>query len=132
MEAAELDFPGASLDAASMLGSNLGIGGTLAASERMFAQLACIIRPGGLLIGEGRDSLATQNPEHLTYHAANRAAGRAPGQVRVRIDYDRAVGEWFSLLLFEPDRLQALLERTGWVVEEWQSTPDSPAYALIA
>ncbi len=114
MDATDFRFPDATFDGIAVMGNNLGIAGTCEGTEAMLRALGRATRPGGLLIGNHRDPLATDNPGHLAYHEANRRAGRPPGQVRLRFEYEGEVGEWFWLLLLEPDRLEAMLRATGW------------------
>jgi len=118
MDVTALDFPAGSFDGVIMMGNNVGLAGTLEATAELFRTLHRIVRTGGLLVGQTRDPLATDNPAHLSYHAANRRRGLPPGQVRMRLEYDGLAGEWLDLVLLEPAALVELLQRTGFDVEE--------------
>jgi hypothetical protein len=41
-------------------------------------------------------------------------------------------GEWFDLLLFEPDRLTSVLERNGWRIAESHVPERASSYVIIA
>lgn len=56
----------------------------------------------------------TDVPEHLEYHARNRAQGKPAGQVRIRVRYKRYVRPWIDLLMVTKDELRQLLDGTGW------------------
>jgi len=118
MDVAALDFPADSFDGVIMMGNNVGLAGTLEATEELFRILHRMVRTGGLLVGQTRDPLATHDAAHLAYHAANRSRGLPPGRVRIRLEYDGMAGEWFDLLMLEPPALVELLGRTGWDIEE--------------
>lgn len=131
MAVTALEFPAGSFDGVILLGNNVGLAGTVAATEGLLRHLSGLVRPGGLLIGQTRDPLATQNPAHLAYHEANRRRGLPPGQVRIRLEYDGLVGEWLDLLMLQPGALTDLLDRTGWEVEELVPCPgDGTVYAV--
>ncbi len=132
MDVHELGFPEDSFDGVVILGGNLNLGGTAEGLARMLGGLQRVVRPGGLLIGQGRDPLITSNPAHLAYHEVNRRAGRPPGQARVRVEYRGAASEWFWLLLPERDRLAGVLEATGWEGLEWHGEPDAAGYYVVA
>ena len=130
--ACELQFPDDSFDAAVLMGNGASLGGTIEGCKALFGCLAALVRLRGTLIAEGNDPLVTDNPQHLAYHEANRRAGRPPGQVRVRMEYGGEVGEWFDLMLFEPDRLAETLEQAGWRVTERVMYQGMSNYAIIA
>ena len=44
------------------------------------------------------DPYQTSEPGHLAYHERNRRAGRMPGQVTIRLRYQRLASAWFGLL----------------------------------
>jgi hypothetical protein len=63
-------------DAIICMGNTLGIGrGPESLPERL-ATLWHLTTPTGRLLAVTRDALATEDPDHLQYHARNRAAGR--------------------------------------------------------
>jgi len=132
MDVLALDLPDHSFDACILMGNNLGMMGTVEATQQMLRQLHRVVRPGGLLIAQGRDPLVTDKPEHLALHEANRQAGRPPGQVRIRHEYGGAVSEWFDWLLLERERAADLLNATDWDIVQWHGDPEAASYYLTA
>jgi len=128
---ADLDFPDDHFDAAIMFGNNAGIGGTIEGCRAMFRRLLRWMRPGGRLFTEGRNLLQVDYPGHLDYYKANRQAGRPAGQVRWRLECDGEIGEWFCLMLFEPETLEGLLTEAGWRVLDC-ITCDAGLYVVVA
>jgi hypothetical protein len=60
------------------------------------------------------DPYPTTNPVHLGHHERNRAAGRLPGNVRIRVRHQNQATDWFELLWVSPDELGSLAEQHGW------------------
>jgi SAM-dependent methyltransferase len=100
-----------------MLGNNFGLfhdADTCRTLLRRFRELG---NPGARILAESMDPTATTNPDHLQYHERNRAAGRMPGQLRIRIRYERIVGPWFDYLLVSQTEMRELVESAGWKLE---------------
>jgi dipeptidyl aminopeptidase/acylaminoacyl peptidase len=73
----------------------------------------------GRIIAASNDPYKTDNPDHLAYHAANRARGRISGQMRIRVRYKRYASPWFDWLLVSKKEMESILEGTGWVVSRY-------------
>ena len=71
--------------------------------------------PGGLLIG---DSMDLDDPGDLEYQERNRRAGFHRGRVRLRLRYRDLVSPWWNLLNLPPAHIEALVDSTGWRLEE--------------
>ncbi len=132
MSVFDLDFEPGTFGAVIMMSNNMGIGGTEEGTRQMLSDLLDMTAPGGKLLAAVRDPLATEKPVHLAYHQANRGAGRPPGQVRIRYEYEGKVEQWFDLLLFEPERAAALLEMAGWADVECSEQNQSGSYRVCA
>lgn len=79
-----------------MMGNNLGLlAGAEAAPRGLDAPAAA---PGAVIVGQGMDPYGTGKPVHLAYHERNRAAGRMPGQIRMRIRHEDLATPWFDYL----------------------------------
>ena len=115
---ADVDFPEGHFDAAIMLGNNAGIGGTVEGCVTLFERLRRWVRPRGRLMAESRDPVVSNHPNHLIYDEANRAAGRPSGQVRWRLECRERIGEWFCVMLFQPQELEQVIARAGWHVTD--------------
>lgn len=101
-------------DSVVMLGNNLALLGSAAGARRILKRLHGVVVPGGRLIGETLDPYASGDPDHLAYHADNRAKGRMGGQIRMRVRYKRYKSPWFDYLFLSREELEELLEGTGW------------------
>jgi hypothetical protein len=49
----------------------------------------------------------------------NRKRGRTPGQLRLRVRYQRFVGTWFDYLLVSKAELKEILKNSGWEVRHF-------------
>ena len=124
-----LETPVDPFEALILMGHNLGLLQSEARAAGMFDAMRSLLSPGGSVIGTCRDPYMTDNPDHLSYHEANRAAGRFPGQIRMRYRYRRLATEWFNILFLSPDELKALAERSGWAVVG--TTKPDPSYVAV-
>jgi hypothetical protein len=66
------------------------------------------------LVGTMLDPFVTDNPVHLAYHESNRAAGRLPGNVRIRVRCQDLASDWFDLLWLSVEELQTIALRCDW------------------
>ena len=117
-------------DALILMGNNLGLLQSLAKARGMFDAMRELLRPGGVVVGTLRDPYQTNDPDHIAYHESNRAAGRPPGQVRLRFRHRRLATEWFNLLFLSPDELAELSARSGWEILD-VTRPDPTYVAML-
>jgi SAM-dependent methyltransferase len=94
---------------------NLGLAGDWEPTRRLLEQLGAMTVPGGLLIG---DSVDPDDPDDLEYPERNRRAGFHRGRVRLRLHYGDLVSPWWDLLNIPPAEMEALVDGTGWRLEE--------------
>jgi len=114
---AELAATGpAPFDSVLMLGNNLGLLGSPHHAPEVLAALGTVLRPGGVIVGACIDPYQTDNPVHLAYHQRNRRAGRMPGQVTIRVRYQRLATAWFDLLWMSLSELDQIAAPAGWRV----------------
>ena len=107
--------PAGKFDSFIMMGHNLGL---LAPDPlRSLERLAAIANPGAVIVGTTVDPYSTRDPLHLAYHAENRARGRLPGHVVLRVRTRRHIGPWFDYLFASPAELRAISDRAGWDFE---------------
>ncbi len=116
-------------DAMILMGNNLALLQSEARAAGMFDAMRSLLLPGGSVIGTCLDPYLTDDPDHLSYHDANRAAGRFPGQIRMRFRYRRIASDWFSILFMAPDELKDLAGRSGWQVVG--TTKPDPDYVAV-
>ena len=101
-------------DTIVMLGNNLGLLGSEAKARRLLRRLHRLTSDRGRIVGETLAARETDDPAHLRYHERNRARGRLPGQIRIRVRYRDLATPWFDYLFVSPDELRKLVEGTGW------------------
>ena len=100
-------------DSAVMYGNNFGLFGSLTKAKRLLSKLLPLV---GRIIATSNDPYGTDDRAHLGYHDRNRARGRMPGQLRLRVRYRKLVGPWFDYLIVSPDEMAGIVESTGWRV----------------
>lgn len=106
------------LDTFLCLGANLGLIGHSQRSGDFFESLGRLGAPDVRLVGTMLNPYVTDVPAHLAYHAANRAAGRPAGAVRIRIRYQMTATPWFELLWASPNELDETARASGWRVTD--------------
>ncbi|CAL9616801.1 hypothetical protein SUDANB121_05773 [Nocardiopsis dassonvillei] len=103
-------------DSLLLLGNNLGLLQGEEAAPQVLEQLASLARPGALLVGTGMDP-DSPDPEHTAYHDHNRARGRLPGQIRMRVRSGTLATGWFDYLLAGVADLERLVRPSPWRLE---------------
>lgn len=117
MSAADLDFPEKSFNAVILFGNNFGILGDPEAVVGMLEQLHKITFDDGIILAQSRNVIDTEEKHHLDYHSRNRAQGKPPGLVKLRMRYKGGVTDWWNLLMSTPDEMGELAERANWKLE---------------
>jgi SAM-dependent methyltransferase len=120
---------GARYDRFALLGNNLGLLGSRERAPVFLGALAAMARPGARVIAQGTIPFGTTDELHLAYHERNRAAGRMPGQLRVRVRYRDLATEWFDYLLCTPEEAAGLLGSTPWRLADVDDA-DAPFYVV--
>jgi 2-polyprenyl-3-methyl-5-hydroxy-6-metoxy-1,4-benzoquinol methylase len=105
-------------DTLLMMGNNLGLLGGYRRGRWLLRRFGGLTSPEGRIVATTRDPYDTSDPNHLSYHARNRARGRMGGQVRIRLRHGLEKGAWFDYLLLSPQELPGLVEGTGWHVAQ--------------
>ncbi len=101
-----------------MLGHNLGLLANPQHARLVLDELARVAEPGARLFGSGRDPYLTADEEHTRYHHQNRAAGRLPGQARIRIRQGRAATPFFDYLFCSESELATLVTASAWSLRD--------------
>ena len=57
--------------------------------------------------------------------------GRMPGQVRIRIRFEKYATRWFDYLLVSREEMKEILEGTGWKVKQFLDSGNSKYIAII-
>ncbi len=116
-------------DAMLLLGNNLGLLSSDVGSWRMLEAMRRLLRPGGVVVGTGRDPYLTDEPEHIAYHQRNLDRRRMGGQTRMRVRRRHLATDWFDYLFTSPEELGDLSERAGWHIDH--VTDPDPRYLCV-
>jgi SAM-dependent methyltransferase len=114
------------------MGNTLGIGQNLDTLPHRLTTLRSLIMPAGRLLAAIRDPLSTTDPDHLAYHARNRALGRPPGLVRSRLSYRGEMGPWWELWMPTESELGEAARAAGWVTRCRNSAGSNRLYELVS
>lgn len=114
-----------------MLGNNFGLLGGPKKAKSLLRQLHRVTSTGALIIAGSTDPYQTKEPAHREYQKSNKAKGRMPGQIRIRIRFARTVGPWFDYLLVSKREMESIVTGTGWVVERTFQAEGAPQYIAI-
>ena len=117
-------------DTILMLGNNLGLLGSYRRAKRTLRQLHQVAQPRARIIAETLDPYQSNNPDHLAYHAQNRAKGRMGGQIRMRVRYKAYNTPWFDYLFVSRAELEAIVQNTGWTISAIVAA-DGPSYVVV-
>jgi hypothetical protein len=114
-----------------MMGNNFGLVGNPTRARWFLRRLKGMTSPEARIIAGTRDVRETDVPEHLAYHARNRAAGRLPGQVRIRMRFKRYVTPWLDLLMVSEDEMRRIVDGTGWRLSETIDAEHGQYFAIL-
>jgi SAM-dependent methyltransferase len=98
------------------LGNNLGLIGSPSAAPAFFDALRRLGTEDCRVVGTMLDPYGTDDPVHLAYHDANRAAGRRPGEIRLRVRHRGLATDWFPLWWASVGELTEVADDCGWDV----------------
>ena len=101
-------------DAIICMGNTLGIGMAPDRLPQRLTKLRTLSEPTGRILAVMRDPLDTRDPDHLQYHARNRAAGRPAGLTRARLGYRGDLGDWWELWMPTEPELRVAAADAGW------------------
>lgn len=104
-------------DTVIFIGNNTGLVVSLEKTGEMFDMLRDVTNEGAVLVCHSVDPTATDDPSHLEYHKWNKERGRY-------------IGQWFDIVLFEPDVLKSICREHGW--ESREVIDSGQRYFLIA
>jgi SAM-dependent methyltransferase len=110
----DLDDSLGRFDSVVMFGNNLGLLGTRAKAKRILRRLYAITTEHGRIVATNYDPHHTKDPHNISYHRRNRARGRMPGQIRLRLRHRHLTSPWMEWLFLSPRELEDLLGGTGW------------------
>ncbi len=118
-------------DTIIMFGNNFGLFGSAENAEKILEKFADITTPNARIIAGTLDPYKTDNAAHLEYHELNRQRGRLPGQAKIRIIYNQAVGNWFDYLFVSPAEMTEILKNTAWQIKQFIAPENYNYFAVI-
>ena len=128
----EIDkFRAGSFDTILMFGSNFGLFGSRKNAGIILQKMSRITAPNTRILAATLNPYKTDDINHLQYHRSNRRRGRMGGQIRMRIRYGKAVGEWFDYLFVSPEEMMDILKNTGWRIKELVDSEKANYIAVI-
>ena len=128
----EIDkFRAGSFDTILMFGGNFGLFGSRKNAVILLQKMSRITAPNARILAATLNPYQTEDINHLQYHRLNRRRGRLGGQIRMRIRYGKAVGEWFDYLFVSPEEMTDILKNTGWRIKELVDSEKANYIAVI-
>lgn len=124
-------FRPGSFDTILMFGNNFGLLGGARRAAGLLQKLSLVSAPGAMIIAGTRDPHLTNDPDHLRYQRLNRARGRLPGQLRLRVRYARLIGEWFDYLLVSPREMEQVLKGSYWHIERLIGSGEPSYFGIL-
>lgn len=118
-------------DTLVMFCNNFGLFGGPQRAKWLLRRFYKLTTPGARILATSTDVYWTDDPVHLAYHERNRRRGRMAGQLRLRIRYRTAATPWFDYLIVSPAELAAILEDTGWEIEQRFTAVDGGQYSVV-
>jgi SAM-dependent methyltransferase len=121
------------LDTIVMLGNNFGLFRSRANARRLLRRFCRLTGDDGRIVAESLDPHATDDEAHLKYQRRNRARGRLPGQLRIRVRYRDYATKWFDYLIVSPAEMEDIVAGTGWHVRRFipGDGDDSDLYVAV-
>lgn len=123
-------FKPSSFDTIIMMGNNFGLFGNLKRAKSLLKKFHKITSTNALIIAETTDPYKTDNPFHLQYQKLNKRRGRMPGQLRIRIRFQKYIGNWFDYFIVSKKEMKEILKGTGWRVKKFIDSGD-PIYIAV-
>ncbi len=121
----------AAYDTILLFGNNIGIGGDLKGAEKLLKKLNTLVNKKGRVLLMSIDVTKTDNPKHKAYHQLNLKKKKYAGEVKIRVEYKKAIGAYFKWLHLDPEKLKELAAKTGWKVIHLKVSKDGSYSAVL-
>jgi len=131
MSVEDINFKEDSFDTILMLGNNFGLFRSPKRAKKLLRKFHKITSDKGTIIAESLDPYKTDNKAHLEYHKLNKKRGRMPGQIRMRIRFEKFVTNWFDYLLVSKKEMKEILKGAGWKVRKFIDSKKAMYIAII-
>ena len=107
-------FNGGPFDCLLLLGRSIGFVETIDGLAGFLTGVRRLVKPGGRILLNSLDVSKTDDPQNLSYHDANRKAGRYIGEIKLYMEYKGVTGPELVLLHVDPVTLAAHAAAAGW------------------
>jgi SAM-dependent methyltransferase len=118
-------------DTVLMMCGNFGLVGTAHDAVVVLRTLHRITTPSARIVLDSVDPHQDSNPAELAYQERNRARGRSPGQVTIRLRYRGSATPWYELLNLSARELEDLVAEAGWQVAHLMEGEPPEYYAVL-
>jgi SAM-dependent methyltransferase len=118
-------------DTVLMMCGNFGLVGNAKAAALTLRRLHTMTSAQGRIVLDSVDPYVDADAEEIAYQARNRALGRLPGQVTMRIRYGERATPWYDLLNVSAAELEQLVAGTGWRLAQVVEGEPPDYYALL-
>jgi hypothetical protein len=114
-----------------MLANNFGLLGNPVRARWILKKLLGITSAGAVILAESTDPYAGATAPHKRYHKRNRARGRMPGQLRLRVRYRQYQTPWFDYLLVSKTEMKRIVSGSGWHIERFIDSGEAIYIAVL-
>ena len=118
-------------DTALMMCGNFGLVGTAEDAVGVLRTLHGMMTPNAKIVLDSVDPHQDNDSADLAYQERNRARGRLPGQVTIRLRYRDSATPWFELLNLSARELEALAAEAGWQLADLVEGDPAEYYAVL-
>jgi hypothetical protein len=98
---------------------------------RVLRLLHELMPPSGRIVLDSVDPYQDAEPVDLVYQERNRALGRWPGQVTIRLRYGELATPWYELLNLSAAELEALAVEAAWRLADLVDGDPGEFYAVL-
>jgi SAM-dependent methyltransferase len=128
---AAVDATLGAFDTALMMCGNFGLVGTAEDAVLVLRVLHDLMAPSGRIILDSVDPHQDADAADIAYQERNRALGRCPGQVTIRLRYGDLATPWYDLLNLSAPELEELAAPAGWQFADLVEGEPGEFYAVL-
>ena len=126
----EVDKLKSTFDSIIMFGNNFGLFGSFKKARILLKKFSEITSQNAVIIAESLNPYKTNNPVHIEYHKLNKKRGRMVGQLKIRVRFEKCIGDWFDYLFVSKQEMKEIFKGTGWKIKGFIDSK-SPHYIAI-
>ena len=114
-----------------MMCGNFGLVGTAEEAVLVLRVLHDLTAPSGRIVLDSVDPHQDADAADIAYQERNRALGRWPGQVTIRLRYGDLATPWYDLLNLSATELEELAAQAGWQLADFLEGEPGEFYAVL-